>query len=114
MGDLSRFPRQVFIAFDAERLQSDGFVEAADKHMGPEANTNRDTRGGTGVIAFKRSRTHIGGWREHLSRAPQFRPEDVQELEAHLRDSVARWRTKGLSDEEAFLIAAGRLGGDHR
>ena len=52
----------------------------------------------------------IGRWRGTLSPAPQFRREDVQELESHLRDGVAMWRAKGLSEEEAFLIASRRLG----
>ena len=52
----------------------------------------------------------IQRWRENLSQSPQFRAENVQELESHLRDAVAMWQSKGLSGEEAFLIAARRLG----
>jgi hypothetical protein len=54
--------------------------------------------------------TALERWRENLSRSPQFRAENVQELESHLRDSIATWQTKGLSDEEAFHIANRRLG----
>jgi hypothetical protein len=53
----------------------------------------------------------IQRWREHLSQSPQFRPENLEELETHLRDSVAAFQSTALSDEEAFLVATRRLGG---
>jgi hypothetical protein len=53
----------------------------------------------------------IQRWREHLSQSPQFRPENLEELEMHLRDSVAALQGKGLSEEEAFLVATRRIGG---
>jgi hypothetical protein len=49
-------------------------------------------------------------WRDGLSQSPHFREENLAELEAHLRDSVAEWQSRGLTDEEAFLLAARRLG----
>jgi hypothetical protein len=49
-------------------------------------------------------------WREQLSQSPQFRPENLDELESHLRDSMASLQTKGLSAEESFLIGARRVG----
>src|SRR5208282_4573250 len=52
----------------------------------------------------------VRNWRGGLSRSPQFRGEDIAELEAHLRDSVAAFGKKGLSEEEAFLLAVRRLG----
>lgn len=55
--------------------------------------------------------TAIQRWREHLSQSPQFRPENLEELEIHLRDSVAALQDKALSEEEAFLVATRRLGG---
>jgi hypothetical protein len=55
--------------------------------------------------------TAIQRWREHLSQSPQFRPENIDELEAHLCDSVAAFRSTVLSEEEAFLVATRRLGG---
>jgi hypothetical protein len=55
--------------------------------------------------------TAIQRWREHLSQSPQFRPENLEELEIHLRDSIAAWQGKGLSVEEAFLVATRRIGG---
>jgi hypothetical protein len=49
-------------------------------------------------------------WRERLSESPQFRAENLDELESHLRDSMAALQTKGLSAEESFLIGARRVG----
>lgn len=49
-------------------------------------------------------------WREELGQSPAFRTENLDELEAHLRDSVKRLQTHGLSEEEAFLVAARRIG----
>lgn len=36
--------------------------------------------------------------------------ENLNELESHLRDSIATLQTRGLSAEEGFLIATRRLG----
>lgn len=52
----------------------------------------------------------IQRWRENLAQSPAFHSENLNELESHLRDSVATLRSHGLSDEEAFLIASHRLG----
>lgn len=52
----------------------------------------------------------ISQWRESLSNRPSLRGEDVEELESHLRDSVNHLSESGLSDEEAFLVAARRAG----
>lgn len=52
----------------------------------------------------------IQRWRENLGQFPAFGSESLFELETHLRDSIAVLRQKGLSDEEAFLVAAKRLG----
>jgi hypothetical protein len=49
-------------------------------------------------------------WRAALSQSPQVREEDLAELEGHLRDGIAGWQARGLTDEEAFLLAARRLG----
>ncbi len=49
-------------------------------------------------------------WRAQLGASPAFRAEDLDELESHLRDSVATLESKGLSAEEAFLVAQRRLG----
>lgn len=52
----------------------------------------------------------IQDWRESLAQSPAFRSENLDELEAHLRDSVAKLQTRGLSAEEAFMVAAKRIG----
>jgi hypothetical protein len=52
----------------------------------------------------------IQRWRDDLSRSPHFRREDLAELEAHLRDSAAALEGRGLTGEEAFLVATRRLG----
>lgn len=52
----------------------------------------------------------IRRWKDELGRSPILSPESVAELESHLRDSVATLEEKGLSTEEAFLIAARRIG----
>ena len=55
--------------------------------------------------------TAIQRWRDHLRQSPHFRPENLDELETHLRDSVAAFQGKALSEEEAFLVATRRIGG---
>jgi hypothetical protein len=52
----------------------------------------------------------IQTWRESLARVPAFRCENLNDLESHLRDSVAALRTRGLSTEESFLIATRHIG----
>jgi len=52
----------------------------------------------------------IAQWRESLSNRPSLRGEDVEELESHLRDTIDDLSHKGLSAEEAFLVAARRAG----
>ena len=49
-------------------------------------------------------------WRESLEQSPAFRRENLDELETHLRDSVAVLQQRGLSEEEAFLVATRRAG----
>jgi len=49
-------------------------------------------------------------WRENLAQSPTFQSENLNELESHLRDSVAALQLRGLSAEEAFLIATRRIG----
>jgi hypothetical protein len=52
----------------------------------------------------------LAAWRQALTQSAAFTPEAAEELEAHLRDSIDRLRTAGLTDEEAFLVAVRRLG----
>ena len=52
----------------------------------------------------------IQQWRESLQQCPAFRRENLDELETHLRDSVATLQQRGLSGAEAFLVATRRAG----
>ena len=49
-------------------------------------------------------------WQENLRQSPAFERENLDELESHLRDSIAGLQSRGLSAEEAFLIATRRIG----
>jgi len=49
-------------------------------------------------------------WREDLAHSSAFRNENLNELESHLRDSIAALQKSGLSNAEAFLIASQRIG----
>jgi hypothetical protein len=53
-------------------------------------------------------------WLEALAQSPQFRKENLRELESHVRDSVDQLQTHGLSAEESFLIATRRVGSMER
>jgi len=52
----------------------------------------------------------INRWRDGLNQSPHFREENLAELEAHLRDSVTELQSRGLTNDEAFLLGARRLG----
>jgi hypothetical protein len=60
-------------------------------------------------ISFDLNRA-IQNWREQLAQLPAFRSENLDELETHLRDSIAVLETSGLSAEEAFTVAVNRIG----
>jgi hypothetical protein len=53
----------------------------------------------------------MNAWREQLRQGGRCRQEDIDELEEHLREEMTKLERIGLSDEEAFLLAARRLGG---
>lgn len=52
----------------------------------------------------------LQNWREQLTDSSRMNRENLDELETHLRDSVARLRAVGLSEEEAWIIAEMRFG----
>lgn len=52
----------------------------------------------------------IKHWRSALEQSPAMQGEDLDELESHMREAVGDLRARGLSEEEAVLIAARRLG----
>jgi hypothetical protein len=54
--------------------------------------------------------TWISEWRAALERGGAVDAPDADELESHLRDQIADLEAAGLTDEEAFQIAVGRLG----
>src|SRR5205814_2316090 len=49
-------------------------------------------------------------WRDSLLQSSRLRAEELEELELHLRDSVGALHKRGLSEDEAWLIAQRRLG----
>jgi hypothetical protein len=49
-------------------------------------------------------------WRESLGQSPEFRIENIDELESHVQDSISDLQGRGLSAEEAFVIATRRVG----
>lgn len=53
---------------------------------------------------------HIATWRKQFLADTTFYSDEVEELENHVRDGVAHWMERGLSAEEAFYEATGRLG----
>jgi len=52
----------------------------------------------------------LGLWLDRLTQSPHLRNENVAEMEVHVRDSVTKLHSQGLSEEEAFLIAIRRVG----
>ena len=52
----------------------------------------------------------IENWRDELSQAESLTPDDLAELESHLRDTIDQVRELGLSVDEAFVVATCRLG----
>ena len=54
--------------------------------------------------------TRIGEWRAAVLRSRAIDEADADELEEHLREQITDLESTGLSGEEAFLIAVGRLG----
>jgi len=54
--------------------------------------------------------TRIGEWRAAILRGRAVDEADADELEGHLREQIADLEKSGLSGDEAFLIAVGRLG----
>ena len=52
----------------------------------------------------------IAEWRGRLADGGKLGEERLEELESHLRDSIGDLRGRGLDEEEAFLVAARRVG----
>ncbi len=52
----------------------------------------------------------IADWRRRLAGRADLATDDLDELEDHLREAMADLQARGLDTEEAFLVAARRLG----
>ena len=52
----------------------------------------------------------IDAWRSHLRRSRAIHGPDATELEDHLREEIASLTGRGLSQDEAFLVAVKRMG----
>ena len=55
----------------------------------------------------------IDEWRARMLARPGVAPEDVDELEDHLRGHLGALEALGLTPEEAFLVAIRRVGAQH-
>ncbi|MBN2416268.1 hypothetical protein JXO52_10525 [bacterium] len=53
---------------------------------------------------------NIVSWKTYLDSRGSFLPDDLEELETHLRDEIDALRKSGLDAEEAWFIAVKRLG----
>lgn len=56
----------------------------------------------------------LSQWRASLQNLGGMRPEELEELECHLRESISVLHIRGLSVPEAFAIATRRLGSDRQ
>ena len=54
--------------------------------------------------------TNIRSWTDYLRSHGSLNEEDVKELETHLREELDALQDRGLSGDEAFLVAVKRLG----
>jgi hypothetical protein len=54
---------------------------------------------------------NLRNWRENFQSAEAMRGSDVDELDQHVRDSIAGLQSKGLSEQEAFAVATHCVGG---
>ncbi|HUF76866.1 MAG TPA: permease prefix domain 1-containing protein, partial [Longimicrobiales bacterium] len=54
--------------------------------------------------------SQIAEWRGFVAQGSALNGDDVEELEAHLRDQIAELESSGLAAEEAFLVAVKRMG----
>src|SRR5215475_1863734 len=52
----------------------------------------------------------VRNWHSSLIQSSRLKAEEMEELELHLRDSVSALKKRGLTGEEAWIIAQRRLG----
>ena len=53
---------------------------------------------------------HVQQWKRSFTSTAAMRSADLEELEHHLRDSIASLTSLGLNPEEAFIVATHRVG----
>src|SRR5512137_1368816 len=56
----------------------------------------------------------LAHWRGNLQNVGGFSAANLEELEGHLRESISTLHARGLSVEEAFLVATRRLGSERQ
>lgn len=54
--------------------------------------------------------SEIQRWRQSLVQHDSIGAADASELESHLRDLISNFQDRDLTDQEAFMVATGRLG----
>ncbi|MGW0027939.1 permease prefix domain 1-containing protein [Rhodococcus sp. NPDC003383] len=54
--------------------------------------------------------SRIAGWRSYVSGHRVISPSDIDEMEDHLREQISDLVSVGLTADEAFLVAVGRMG----
>lgn len=54
--------------------------------------------------------SRIANWSKRLRQRGTLRDNDIEELEQHVRDATAERIAAGLTEEEAFWVAIGRVG----
>src|SRR6516165_318097 len=108
------------IAFDADRLQRDRAVGAADQHIGTGPDPDGGAAGGTDIIAVQRTGGQIGGRREY--RPNQHAALRIADIDAELVDragiifGTSGRRRKGAAERlqraEDKAPAAGDIAGE--
>ena len=116
-------------ALDGERevdrvhLEGRGFRKKAEILSAVEG-WRKGARDGKGTVDDRPHHTHqtmenqtsfdlneaVHSWRQSLAASPSLTPENVDELESHLRDGVEKLQPIGLSPAEAFMVARSRIG----
>ena len=55
--------------------------------------------------------SRIAGWRRYVADRRVISSSDIDEMEDHLREQISEFVSVGLTADEAFLVAVGRMGG---
>src|SRR5690606_27291486 len=79
----------------------------ARRRLGSKRSALVRTRHG---VTMEHIESEIAEWRAFVGRGAAVDGRDVEELEAHLRDQITDLIGAGLAPDEAFLIAAKRMG----